>query len=158
METKDLFRKKAVDRVSNPEQLNDYIHVTSPSIWLLLAGIICILLGAIVWGIFGNIYSTLNTAGSVHDHTLTIYVSTADRQNVKVGMDITVNGTKTQVREISEQPVYVTADMGDFLLERAGLTANDWAYKVEADTELEDGVYEASITTEVIHPIEFVIH
>ena len=54
--------------------------------------------------------------------------------------------------------VYVTADMGEFLLERAGLTANDWAYKVEADTELEDGVYEASITTETIHPIEFVVH
>ena len=42
METKDIFRKKAVDRVNSPEQLNDYIRVTSPSIWMVLAGVIWI--------------------------------------------------------------------------------------------------------------------
>ena len=25
-----IFRKKSLDRLSSPEQLNDYLHVTSP--------------------------------------------------------------------------------------------------------------------------------
>ena len=115
MERKDIFRKKAVDRVTSPEQLNDYIHVTSPSIWMLLTGIILILVGAIVWGIFG-------------------------------------------IREISDEPVKVTEDMNEYVLEAAGLKAGDWAYKAQADTELEDGIYSVGITVESVHPISFVVH
>ena len=55
MENNEIFRKKAVERISSPEKLNDYIHVTSPSIWIALLGVICILVGAIVWAVFGNI-------------------------------------------------------------------------------------------------------
>ena len=31
-----LFRQKSLDRVNSPEQLNDYIRVTTPSVWLIL--------------------------------------------------------------------------------------------------------------------------
>ena len=34
-----IFRKKSVDKMSSPEQLNDYIKVTSPGIWMVLAAI-----------------------------------------------------------------------------------------------------------------------
>ena len=158
MESKELFRKEAVDRVSSPEQLNDYIHVTSPAIWMALAGIICILVGAIVWGVFGNIYSTVDGAGIVKNHNLVVYVKTANREQIKEGMDITVNGTKTKVREISAEPERVPDDVSDYVLDAAGLGPGEWAYKVEADTELDDGVYSASITVESIHPIKFVIN
>ena len=101
MEKREIFRKEAVDRVASPEQLNDYIHVTSPAIWMALAGIICILVGFIVWGIFGNVYSTVDGAGIVRSGNLTVYIKTSDREAVKAGQDITVNGQKTVVREIS---------------------------------------------------------
>ena len=39
----DLFRKSSIDRISSPEQLNDYIRVTNPSIWVILAAIIILL-------------------------------------------------------------------------------------------------------------------
>ena len=67
----------------------------------LIAGIICILVGALVWSAFGNIYTTVNGAGVVSDGNLSIYVKVSDRPSVKEGMDITVNGHKTVVREIS---------------------------------------------------------
>lgn len=158
METKDIFRKKAVERVNSPEQLNDYIRVTSPPIWMVLAGVICILVGAIIWGIFGNLYTTIDGAGIVYDHNLTVYVGTGDRASVKEGMTITCNGTTTTVRQIGEQPVRVTQDMGEFVLQTAGLNDGEWAYPVEADTELPDGSYAASIITESVHPISFIIH
>lgn len=33
-----LFREKSVEAVSSPESLNDYLRVTSPGVWILLAG------------------------------------------------------------------------------------------------------------------------
>lgn len=43
-----VFRKKSVDRVSSPEQLNEYIRVSNPGVWMILAAIIVLLVGAIV--------------------------------------------------------------------------------------------------------------
>ena len=156
MENNELFRKKAVERVSSPAKLNDYIHVTSPSIWMALVGIILILIGAIVWAAFGSIYTTVNGAGVVRDKNLVIYIKVSDRPSVDVGMDITVNGHKTVVREISPEPMQVGEEVSEYVLDTAGLESGDWTYRVEADTDLEDGVYEASITVESIHPIKFV--
>ena len=158
MENNEIFRKKAVEKVSSPEKLNDYIHVTTPSIWIALLGIICILAGAIVWGFFGNIYSTVEGAGTVLDGNLTIYVSVSRRADIEEGMDISVNGTKTFVREISHEPVRIDDSVSEYILDAAGLTPGDWAYKVEADTGLPNGVYSVSITVEAIHPIKFVIN
>lgn len=52
---KQLFRKISLDRVNSPEQLNDYIHVTRPSVWLILGAVTLLLLGVVIWGIFGSI-------------------------------------------------------------------------------------------------------
>ena len=51
----DLFRKKAMDRVSSPEDLNEYIKVITPSVWLLLTAIIILLVGMVVWSIAGSV-------------------------------------------------------------------------------------------------------
>ena len=41
----ELFREKSLERVSSPEQLNDYIKVTTPSVWLVLIAVILLLVG-----------------------------------------------------------------------------------------------------------------
>ena len=50
-----IFREKSLERVSSPEELNDYIRVTTPSVWVVLAATILLLLGMIVWSIFGTV-------------------------------------------------------------------------------------------------------
>jgi len=49
----DLFRKEAVDKITGPEDLNTYVKVLNPRIWLILIGIIFALIG-----IFGFVVST----------------------------------------------------------------------------------------------------
>ena len=49
-----LFRKKTVDKISSPEQLTEYLKVTSPRMWIILAAVIMVLLAVIVWGILGR--------------------------------------------------------------------------------------------------------
>jgi hypothetical protein len=63
MESKQIFREKSLKRVSSPEQLDDYIKVTTPSVWIILAATIVLLAGMIIWGVFGKI--EINTSNGV---------------------------------------------------------------------------------------------
>ena len=55
---KKIFREKSIKRISSPEELNDYMKVTTPRVWIILAVIIILLLGIVVWGIFGSVTIT----------------------------------------------------------------------------------------------------
>ena len=50
-----IFREKSMDRVSGPESLNDYIRVTSPSVWIVLLALLVLLAGIVAWSIFGKV-------------------------------------------------------------------------------------------------------
>ena len=39
-EKKNIFREKAITRVTSPEQLNEYIRVATPGIWFILIAIL----------------------------------------------------------------------------------------------------------------------
>ena len=71
-EKKNIFRQKSLEKVSSPEQMNDYIKTAGPSVWLVLAAIIIMLTGFIIWSVFGT--ATLTDAkGEVkelHPYTL----------------------------------------------------------------------------------------
>ena len=59
-----IFREKSMERVSSPEALNDYIRLTTPSVWLVLADIVVLLVGVLCWSIFGRVDVT-NADGTV---------------------------------------------------------------------------------------------
>ena len=60
----NLFRKEAVDKITGPEDLNTYIKVLNPGVWMILTGIVIALAGLVffaastgfpVWDLFfGN--------------------------------------------------------------------------------------------------------
>ena len=50
-----VFREKSMDRVSSPEALNDYIRVTTPSVWIVLIALVVLLVGMLAWSVFGRI-------------------------------------------------------------------------------------------------------
>ncbi len=66
-----LFREKSMERVSSPEALNDYIRVTTPSVWIVLIALVVLLVGMLTWSIFGKVQ--VHTAdGSVEEiHPIT---------------------------------------------------------------------------------------
>ncbi len=45
----DLYRKSSLERISNPEQLDKAITVSSPMSWLALAGVALIIVAVIIW-------------------------------------------------------------------------------------------------------------
>ncbi|MBQ3785784.1 MAG: hypothetical protein II799_00750 [Lachnospiraceae bacterium] len=50
-----LFKKKTIGKLSSPEQLNEYIRVTTPSVWLLLTVLLLLLTGLIAWSVTGRV-------------------------------------------------------------------------------------------------------
>ena len=63
--SESLFRKKSIERISSPEEIDEYMRVTSPSMWLVLGAVILLLLGIFVWSITGRIEDTIEINGQI---------------------------------------------------------------------------------------------
>ena len=61
-----------MDQVSSPEQLNDYIRVTTPSVWLVLAVIILLLAGMVTWSIMGTVEAKAADGSTEEIHPITL--------------------------------------------------------------------------------------
>ncbi len=51
----ELYRKKSLEQASTPEELNDYIRVTTPSVWMALLAVTILLVGMLVWSVLGTV-------------------------------------------------------------------------------------------------------
>ena len=74
-----VFRQKSMERITSPEQMNDYIRVSNPSVWMLLAAVIVLLIGVCVWGAFGHLDTVVQTGGVCEDGRLSVYLSESTR-------------------------------------------------------------------------------
>ena len=54
-----LFRQKSLDRISSPEEMHDYMRVTSPRLWMILAAIVVLLGGFIAYAATTTMESTM---------------------------------------------------------------------------------------------------
>ncbi len=114
-----LFRKKSLERISSPEQLNGYIKVSSPSVWLIISAMIIIAVAFSIWAFSGNITSEVSSTGvfqgSSEDNinSVVCYVDANYAPKISEGMTVRiydkskpmsayVNG---KVTKISQTPV-----------------------------------------------------
>ena len=58
-----IFRQKSLDRISSPEEIDNYIRVTRPSLWLALGVIILLLAALILWSVTARIEATMVVDG-----------------------------------------------------------------------------------------------
>ena len=126
MEEKQVFRKSVMDRLSSPEELNDYLHVTRPSVWIALIAVVLILAGALVWSSVTYINSYVEGTAEVQDGTMTIVL----------GMD-----TPFVNRLASGQEIIV----GDASFTLSGIGYRDEGIVLTAPCGLSDGSYPAKV-------------
>ena len=58
-----VYRKAALDKLSSPEELDRLMQIIAPGAWLLLAAIGAAALILVIWGIFGQITTTVEHTG-----------------------------------------------------------------------------------------------
>ena len=67
-----IINKKNVERVSSPEQLSDYLHVTTPAIWVVLIAVILLLASLFVWSSVTALESFAEGEAEVRGGVLTL--------------------------------------------------------------------------------------
>ena len=157
---RSIFRKTSLDRVSNPEQLNDYIRVTNPGVWMIMGAVILLLVGVCVWSVFGRLDTTLTVGAVTENNQTACYVKEADAQTVKTGMQVRIGEAQYQIRQIVQQPVQIDDTYAKYLLHVGGLSEGEWVYVAVLDgTHGDDGnIVEAEIVIESIAPMSFVMN
>ncbi len=69
-----IFRKASLDSISSPEQLNDYIKVSNPSIWIVLMAMFILLAVLVVWSITGSLPTSVHAKGVINGGKVLGYV------------------------------------------------------------------------------------
>ena len=121
-----IFRKKSLDKISSPESLGDYLHVTNPSVWMILAAVILLLVGMLIWASTSNIDSYAYGTAQVENGNMRI--SFDDQQaagNVESGLTVIIGETRSTVTGVG--------------IDEAGQTF------ASASTTLADGSYPAKV-------------
>jgi hypothetical protein len=137
MSQKEIFRQKSIDRISSPEELNNYLKVTTPGVWALLAAIIVFLIGLIIWSSVGVLETKAEAKIEIEDSVMTVIVSGAKADKIKDGMIVVVEDNESIME---------------------GVSIDEYGRAVGyAVCNLKDGKYNGEVIIERIHPIKFLI-
>ena len=132
-----LFRKKAMARISSPEDLTGYLRVTSPGVWFVLAAVIALLVGVFAWSAVGTLETTVDATAVVQNHTAQIVAAGQGVDTLQAGMPL---------RIASQEFVIASVDFDEYGRAVA-----------RAEVSLPDGTYDGEIVVEQTRPIQFLL-
>ena len=151
-----LFRKKTLERISSPEELHDYMRVTSPRLWMLLAAILILLTGFVVYASTATLENTV--AIQVEVKSLKYHSQNPDVEENAYYSRVTCRLPETYLDRVKTgMPVRI----GDFMGEVKWLSSangEEITLTIVMDQQplpLEDGEYEAELILETTTPVSF---
>lgn len=154
MEQQQIFRQKSLDRISSPEQLHDYIKVTSPRLWMLLTVIIVLVAGIVVAACVISLENTMavqvyvtdgqdaQAAGDTGDPDIYITMPLDQKDKIGIGMAVRFADTEGTISYIYESEKEI----------RASIKPDKSGKKLPA------GQYEGELVIESATPISFLLN
>lgn len=153
-----LFREKSLEAVESPESLNDYLRVTSPGVWLVMAAVIALLLGGILWGVFGHIRTTANFAVAVSKEKSVAYIPYDAIDKVMGRGVIRIEGADYPLKTDADCDMdFLTDEVSPRVLLAGNLSVGDLVVMVPVITDLEDGYYTGEVVTEDLQPMSLLL-
>lgn len=163
-EKSGLFTKKAQSKLRSPDDLDEYVRVTNPSVWVVLAACVLLMVGLFAWGFFGTAHTSVSAVATRVKGEVVAFLPADDASKVSVGNPANVEGELMEVASIDTVPLsrleaYEIVG-SDFLA--ATLVQDDWTYLVtfkgDGDTGFAEGVpLSVNVTTENIAPINVIL-
>ena len=148
-----LFRKKAMDKIASPEQLNDYLRGTNISLWLILGAVIILLSGLGIWGVFGRLETRVDVIAISWNGEIEVFVNEKDISGISVGQKVYVDGEEHKVLSISNEVVSAEAHFSNDMVHLERLTEQDMYYVLDLSGSLPEGAYDAAIVKEEYPPL-----
>ena len=157
-----IFTKKAKERLQSPDDLDRYVQVARPSVWVLFAACVLLVGGLVVWGLFGTVNVNVNCEGVKLDSEAFCLLSEEDTSYIAVGNAAKVEDAQLSVASISDVPLSLEearALLGSDYLVSELVGDEEWVYKVtfEGDGvgDLSSGVpLSVSITADEVTPFQ----
>ena len=92
----NLFRKSSLERISSPDQLNEYVKVTNPSLIVMLGSVFIILIAGIIWIFSGVIPKTVAISGIVAndlsgDQGVYCFIPLGTSKRLSPGMEVQIS-------------------------------------------------------------------
>ena len=144
----EAVQEQKRQKITSPEELHDYIHVTGPGLWIVLTMIIIFLAALIVFSSTISMENTMDvqvkaeTVRTTGKTELTCVLADSRKDLVKVGMKVRVAGEEGSISELFEQ------DDEEMVL----ISMN------REDARLREGVYDAEIVLEAVSPVSFLLN
>ena len=130
-----LFRQKALDQMTSPDQLTDCLKVTNPGVWAVLIAVVLLLLGLLAWACVGTLKTTADAKVVVKDDSAAIMLESP--YVINQGMTVTILS--------QEYPVESTA-------------ADEYGRTVGvANVDLPNGAYDGTVVVDETHAIDFLL-
>lgn len=152
-----LFRQKSLEKMSSPEKIDALVKVVNPGIWILLTAIVLVILGAVVWGVFGSIRTEIDLAFESEAGETVFYLTEEDIDAVAIGSPVTVDGKEGIVIRISPRPVQAAELMDEYMLHMNGFAYDTWVYEAASELRTTPGVHRAKIITDAFSPIDLIL-
>lgn len=132
-----IFRQKSLDRISSPEQMHDYLRVTSPQLWMLLAVVLSLLIGFVIFAGTTNMESAVTVKGTVTGGACVVQLDVDQRDNLDPGMPVRIDGKEARITSLTQDQNGFTGtiDLGDL--------------------DIPEGDYDVEIVMESTDPIHF---
>ena len=151
-----LFRQKSLERISSPEEIRDYLRVTSPRLWMILGAVLILAVGFAAYASTAGMENTMTMTvevvsfphyddnGQPGEETVRVvygYIPLDQMGNIETGMTVRIGSETGKIGWVSaseeSQSITVMVDMDN------------------GDTELAEGKHEAVVVLEKTTPISF---
>lgn len=153
-----LFREKSVEVIESPEALNDYLRVTSPGIWLILASVVLFLIAVCIWGVFGHIDSTMDTAVVSKDGDVDCLVPEEAISGVLKNPSVKIDDLDYELKPSTLKPEIISEDTDIYVILTGNLKVGCVVYRIPVEATLEEGTYTGKVVTEKLTPISLLLN
>lgn len=162
-ESSSIFRQSAMNRIASVDDLDRYIHVSNPSVWVVLGAILVMLIGFTYWGATSSIPTTVSGAGIVmeekaDDGSLLVecYFDAEAVANMDSSDQAMVNNIEGRVVSVDDVPLSKSelASMlgSDFAMEVLGVST--WNYRVVIQLKVPEG---SSLDAKKVVPVKVTV-
>ena len=136
---KEFYRKKSLENISSPEALHDYMRVTSPRLWMLLAAISALLVGFMIYASTKKMENTLPFTVHVENcadggRQVSAELPLGEKDVVDAGMPVRIGSENGRIESITS---YAGKGKMSLVIELDN-----------KDADLQDGAHDAEIIVE----------
>ena len=153
------------ERITSPDQLNEYIRVTTPGAWLILSTALLFFVGFSYWLFTGKLEVTIPVSAYKEGDHAVAFVPAGDAHRVEPGMPVRIwNGSERgsgTVTSVSKERVPfddIVDAVGDAHAILMGIDEGHRLFQVSMD--IPDGpqdVVQGAIIREVVRPADFLL-